>query len=131
MPWSGRMSVVVVLLIVVCSLLPVFTARANKRALDRPPAKKSKLYLFLILCTQQGLNTRQHKEILGRDNHLTTKISRFFIGHLIHMNSSSVERGLELDVPVPSRNQTSLHLKLVSVGYGRYQFLLLRETSTK
>ena len=63
--------------------------------------------IFLMLCPQQGINTWHHKK-LWRDNHLTTKNSRVFIGHLIHMNSSSVERGLELDIPVSSRNQTSL-----------------------
>ena len=46
MPWLGQVSVGVVLLIVVCGLLPVSAARANKRALDRPLDKKSKLYFF-------------------------------------------------------------------------------------
>ena len=74
---------------------------------DRPLDKKSKLYFF-VFCPQHGLNTQQSAEFLWRDNYLTTKNSRFFIGHLIYMNSLSVERGLELDIPVPSRNQTSL-----------------------
>ena len=42
-----------------------------------------------------------------RDNDLTKKNSRLFIRHLIYNNSSSVERGLEINVPVPSRSKTS------------------------
>ena len=77
MSWSGRVSVVDCC---VCGLLPVSTRRANKRALDRPPDKKSKLYFVLILCLQQGLNTRQHEEFFVERHDLTTKNSRFVLG---------------------------------------------------